>query len=1243
MTVMPDELNLLKITSSDLETWSKSLGARDQLPRLVRMLVLETCPDASRCYMPYGDDIGRPGCDGIVESIKGARNVPSGLSYWEMGTNEKPETKAGDDYNKRRDKVQTEQASGITFVFVTSRSWTKGESWAEEKRKVGFWKDVCVIDACTLSCWINEHPIIKLWLSRSLGKCVPGFRHLEWAWDEWRNACNPSLPSLLFESEVKRHKPAFHKWLNQQSETYIGINADSKEEALAFLYELLNLDEFEKFKNKVIIVDGLHEIDYLVQLVERGAIPVILDSQVGKRLCINAPGTHIIRICPQFSDLVVECSINLSSLSSYCIEKVVSMYKSDRVNQKNIIRDSCYSRTILRQLLSNNPDLKEPDWVNDERVDKDLIIPLLFGGYWQIVVSDTGMMHVNKEFIQALYKISEDELEDTYDRLIDLAQMPDSPIWYLCHGSSRYISFKYREESLKLLIKKNCIKRKHWERWQKATKVVFLSTEESPNSCHTLSPRFYILRICILIDAYKDALFAKTSYRPESIRNSICSTLFALSVKKFFSGNGRFLSLIAESWPDEYLSYLENIELFEEDNRDIIRQRSWEIAQSIACLAINSIYYERSICTFNRLYSLMDEEQIKDVIYNLFCWWHPQTNASTHVINAAARSLVKESSKLAWYVGARQFKRCRDCTHVNESAVLRGGDWQIPETYRENQDGLEILKNWADLLKKWEHSTLDTIVNHIDIIDAFSNTDRDDSWSVITQGIKGLPDNERGVCHMRIRATLRMLQKDAPDDFAGFAEFKRKGNLCIQETLPIDLYVRNSWPFLYDTQHVVACKELADSQKCVLRLARRTIRGLLMGGNIEFLKIIIPGKTNLWLLGESLACELTLEKICEFLTSCVSDTTVERCLKTGVVDAIIRNISATQYREVCDKLCAKLSPPKFLSLLLCMRWSPFLQSYIDKLPDEFRLIYWREVSTVYFDVYDETIDRAIAGLLSIERGDAALHAMSFKISRNDIVGKEEKLLVHIMEKLCRQQYMSMNCSYEIEQCLQFLEKRGVPLEVLAHLELHFFFHQRTTKINEDRCINHLGSWLWTNPSCFVRLFSRFMGMLSGDVHLTIRKQYDTERLSRCLVYSIPEGFCFEKWVRIVANLADRYNCNGDILHLCMYILGYVRRRYRDSWPTIDVCKAAQILFDKGKSDAFISGIITSNNGEWIPSDDYGIGAVCIPVLAKQATSIEEAYPEIAQLIRATVAFYQRGSDAEREEDEILKKLGGVYL
>ena len=103
------------INATQIDEWfvSKRRDAQELLPHLVRKLIVETVSleELKSIRIPVGDQIGRPGYDGVVETIAEHPYVAMGLSVWEMGTGD-PVEKFKDDYEKR---TKSEQAMGIPF------------------------------------------------------------------------------------------------------------------------------------------------------------------------------------------------------------------------------------------------------------------------------------------------------------------------------------------------------------------------------------------------------------------------------------------------------------------------------------------------------------------------------------------------------------------------------------------------------------------------------------------------------------------------------------------------------------------------------------------------------------------------------------------------------------------------------------------------------------------------------------------------------------------------------------------------------------------------------------------------------------------------------------------------------------------------------------------------------------------------------------------------------------------------
>lgn len=89
------------VTENQLDVWVRgnSREAQGAIPELVARLVAASSPGPKERRFPVGDSIGQPGPDGELDTdFAFPPYVPEGRSFWEVGTNEHPGTKATSDY-----------------------------------------------------------------------------------------------------------------------------------------------------------------------------------------------------------------------------------------------------------------------------------------------------------------------------------------------------------------------------------------------------------------------------------------------------------------------------------------------------------------------------------------------------------------------------------------------------------------------------------------------------------------------------------------------------------------------------------------------------------------------------------------------------------------------------------------------------------------------------------------------------------------------------------------------------------------------------------------------------------------------------------------------------------------------------------------------------------------------------------------------------------------------------------------
>lgn len=195
------------VTATDLANFSQRIGSRSTIPELVYLLARQSCPDATECRIPYGDEVNQPGLDGRIVTATGfPPYVPQGTSYWEIGTGVDAQSKATGDFRKRTDQLDGALRANATFVFVTSRDaraggWTepKQTEWITARQNEG-WRHIQILDAGILANWLREFPALGQWMAKNLGLST-SLAGLDTPREHWRlieEGSHPPLPPAVF-------------------------------------------------------------------------------------------------------------------------------------------------------------------------------------------------------------------------------------------------------------------------------------------------------------------------------------------------------------------------------------------------------------------------------------------------------------------------------------------------------------------------------------------------------------------------------------------------------------------------------------------------------------------------------------------------------------------------------------------------------------------------------------------------------------------------------------------------------------------------------------------------------------------------------------------------------------------------------------------------------------------------------------------------------------------------------------
>ncbi len=274
------------VTENQLDNWVRGNArtAQGLIVELVWRLVCVSCPKPTHRRFPLGDSIGQHGADGELDTAVGFNPfIPEGKTHWEIGTSEDAKKKAEKDYNDATASTPPDQCNKMTFVFVTPLSGRKGwrytfkkngsETWIKQKKDLGQWKDVRVIDGTQLIDWVNQFPAIGHWLRSNILEAPADFDTAESHWNllrgfgappplcpdlftKGRSDAEQKLRRLIIEQNDKELR--FDTRFPRHPKDYISafVAALPEEERLEHQNRILIFQSEQAFKNACVLNEG---------------------------------------------------------------------------------------------------------------------------------------------------------------------------------------------------------------------------------------------------------------------------------------------------------------------------------------------------------------------------------------------------------------------------------------------------------------------------------------------------------------------------------------------------------------------------------------------------------------------------------------------------------------------------------------------------------------------------------------------------------------------------------------------------------------------------------------------------------------------------------------------------------------------------------------------------------------------------------------------------------------------------
>jgi addiction module HigA family antidote len=1085
-------LPFLKITARDIESWADgNIQARSELPVLLRKLVHSHGETMSRVDFPGYDNAQRKGWDGWVEAGAATPWVPIGKSGWEFGCDDRPKQKADADYTARLGAIPGAERRETNFVFVTPRNWEGKHDWARQKNTLREWKSVRAYDASDLEQWLERSIAAQAWMAGQLDHPEPGGHSLESHWHRWAEATEPPLSAELFSSAANAHRSALATWLKSSPTSPLIVTADSRDEALAFLYCLFTAIEeaANSYLDMVVVFSSPRTARKILSASTGPLISIIFSEDVERELGTIHDKHHAIIVRPRNTIAPMPNIIELDLLSDEAFSKgLEAMGIKDHLRIQQLARESGQSPTILRRRLSEIPAIRTPVWANDRDAVASLVPMVLIGAWHARSKADT-------ELLSLLAGVSYAETEKQIAN--QLLRFDDPPVWSVGHyrGVASKIDSLYAIHS--------AIVQKDLEDFLVAAEMVL--SEMDPALELPAGKRPFA------------SLFGKSREFSRALREGVCETLVLLSVH----GNELFgsrlgvdigggvarlvrrlmtplsenkllscsvdLPLYAEAAPEEFLRIVED-DLRNPEPQIFSLMKPAEngvfgscprsgLLWALECLA----WKPAQLVRVSRILARLAERKINDNWANkpeasllaIYRCWLPQTSATVAERIKSLELLCNDFPEAAWTICLDQFAHRSTIGSYsqrprwrNDASGAGNGVLRI-EAHRFARRALDLALGWPN----HDGNTLGDLVVGIQGLteeDVYRVWDLIEAWAKISQD-----DHAKSTLRERIRtcAFIRRTKADAADE-----DMKARARQVSSLLESADPLVRHEW--LFKSSWVEFSAEeieegTGDYEERDRRIAEErsaALRQIWNAHQLIGIQKLAKASTAPALVGHHL-----VDAIVPHLDA---PHFIKQCLEAGesvaplpIVNELVRGFLMTVARDKRSQLHEALLPTlPMKSAVRLLQCSPFCHdtwAYVDGQGESVQEEYWRDVNPGWVALNSPDINEMVDRLLAAKRPRTAFGAVSHRLEQ-----VETSRLLRLLRDVASVQEEAMGYiqidSHYIASALDILETRsGVSRDELAQLEFIFI----DALDHSQHGIRNLERQLSQSPPLFVQVLS----------------------------------------------------------------------------------------------------------------------------------------------------------------------------
>lgn len=1086
-TYVPPFLN---VQANDLVNWfTTTILARTKLSVLLRTLIHSTGRDLQKVDFPGNDDAERAGWDGFIESSSGTPWIPSGASGWEFGVTADIKAKADGDFAKSVRAIKSAERANITFVFVTPRRWPGKAAWVAEMKVKKLWKDIRAYDASDLEQWMEQSLAAQTWFANQTDRPSNGVRTLERCWSDWANVAAPALHPSLFATANEAWNGRIKSFLAKDDANPLVIAADSVEEALAFLNQVLATPELEQYMDRVLVFDKAGVLPKLAQGTT-DFIAVAHTREVEREL---GPYSTSLRTIVVYSRNAtsVEPHVVLEPLGFEPFTKALEAMGKSRDDIAKLTNASGRSLTVLRRQLSNIPAIHTPAWAEDPRIASGLV-PLVLVGAWDAQ---------NKADRTILSHLAEAPFEVLEKRILDLLRLNDSPVWSI--GGYRGVISKI--DSLFAIA--GTVSKADLDRFLDVARTVLgeddpaLDLPEEDRWAAAMhgkrrefsgAVREGVSETLVLLAVYGKNLFGKhLGFDGEFEAAKIVRDLLVPVTTRKLEANGRDLPLYAEAAPAEFLDIIER-DLRAEKSEVMGLLRPADTGLFGSCPRTGLLWALEGLAwnptTFPRVVKILgqlSEVEINDNWANkpikslgsILRAWMPQTAANHEMRLKAVSMLLDKHPAVGWRVCLQQF---------GDYGSRVGGYSHKPKWRPDGYGFGEPFKTWGPIhafvremvkvaLSRPSY-TVEMLCDLVSRLHALASEDQARVWEIIDEWRNaGALDEEVAKIREKIRVTVLSRRGRKKVNEEGQASLTEKAKAVYAELQPKDIVNKYEWLFRQGWVEESADELAGDEMD--FRAREQRIEKL----RVEALTDIAQERGIPGILALSEKGNVQRQIGAHLVSGILADEQIEdlilQCLRPaenysgrdGIVAGALWSLDEDRRKAIYASLRGKVAEEEALRLLLLSPYRASTWELVDQLSAEARSRYWVEVVPQYsFDSPEEN-NESVRRLLEVERPRAAFASMHFKLEEI-----HPPLLVQMLSAMAKNSQNKAGeyqlHDYDVRRAFQLLNRNSdLTLEEKAGLEFAYLeVLARSFRGEDQQQIPNLERYIEEHPELFVQ-------------------------------------------------------------------------------------------------------------------------------------------------------------------------------